>query len=115
MRSIDECPEVVKAAGRFKSEDAAANVLKRNIRIVRAASDEDIVATLGWGARLNIATDPIDGRPSARQWTRSSQDVPVGPRRGVPVQFRMRPRCRTRIWTDFQPVSGCNRYNIGHP
>ncbi len=45
-------PGVVKAAGRVTVEEAAAAVLKRYIRIVGTASDEDIAATFGWGARL---------------------------------------------------------------
>jgi hypothetical protein len=45
-------PGVVKAAGRLKTEDAAASVLNRYIGIVGAASDEEIAATFGWGARL---------------------------------------------------------------
>ncbi len=45
-------PDVVKAAGHLKTEDAAASVLKRYIRIVGVAELPDIQATFGWQARI---------------------------------------------------------------
>lgn len=45
-------PEAVEAAGSLASEEAAAMVLERYIRIVGAASEDEIAATFGWSPRL---------------------------------------------------------------
>ncbi len=45
-------PGVVKAAGKLTSEQAAAQVLARYIRIVGIAEGSDIEATFGWSLRL---------------------------------------------------------------
>lgn len=45
-------PDVVKAAGRLTTDDAAALVLARYIRIVGVAETPEIEATFGWHARL---------------------------------------------------------------
>ncbi len=45
-------PETVEAAGRIASEDAAAAVLERYIRIVGAASHDEVATMFGWSPRM---------------------------------------------------------------
>ncbi|MBI3997851.1 MAG: winged helix DNA-binding domain-containing protein [Armatimonadetes bacterium] len=67
-------PEVVKAAGRLASEEAAAQVLLRYVRIVGVAEASDVEATFGWNPRLvtraitqcRLTQALVDGR---QRWT----------------------------------------------
>ncbi|MDQ7841536.1 MAG: crosslink repair DNA glycosylase YcaQ family protein [bacterium] len=73
-------PEVVEAAGSMASEDAAAAVLERYVRIVGAASEGDIAAMFGWSPRLV-------GRAAARAVARcglAPVDTDGGERWAVP-------------------------------
>jgi len=63
-------PAVVEAAGSMASEDAAAAVMARYLRIVGAASEDDFTALFGWSTRLagkaaaraGLVRAEIDGR-----------------------------------------------------
>lgn len=47
-------PRAVEAAGSLATEEAAARVLDRHLRIVGAASEHDVIATFGWNPRLVV-------------------------------------------------------------
>lgn len=49
-------PSVIEAAGSLTVEEAATRLLKRYVRIVGAASNDDVIATFGWSPRLLALT-----------------------------------------------------------
>ncbi len=49
-------PPVIEAAGSLTVEEAATRLLKRYVRIVGAASNDDVIATFGWSPRLLALT-----------------------------------------------------------
>jgi hypothetical protein len=68
-------PSVVGAANSMASDEAAAGILTRYIRIVGAAADDDVVALFGWSPRLFSAAATRGGLSPAEVGRRGSWTI----------------------------------------